>query len=78
MGGPHLPRERMRVTADLVRGWKTENVELEAGATGLDLLQRLGLAPDAHLILRGDLPIPVDEPLVDGDVVRILAVVSGG
>ncbi len=68
----------MQVTADLVQADKMQTVELPPDATGLDLLERLKLAPDAHLMLRGDLPIPVDEPLRDGDLVRILVVVSGG
>ncbi len=68
----------MRITADLVRAMKTESVDLPEGATGLDLLKRLGLAPDAHLLLRGEAPIPVDERLADGEQVIILAVVSGG
>ncbi len=68
----------MRVQADLVQRHRVEEVELGSGATGMDLLKRLDLSPDAHLLLRGDLPIPVDEPLKDGEVVRILAVISGG
>lgn len=68
----------MRITAELVQARKTESVELPSGATGFDLLQQLRLAPDAHLLVRGDLPIPLDEPLVDAERLRILAVVSGG
>ncbi len=68
----------MQVTAELVQARRTEDVALPAGATGLDLLKRLGLAPDAHLLLRGETPIPVDEPLAEGERVRILIVVSGG
>jgi len=51
---------------------------MNENATGLDLLKKLGLAPDAHILLRVDVPIAVDEPLADGDRVRIIAVVSGG
>ncbi len=68
----------MQVTADLVQARKTEVVELMSPAAGADLLKKLGLAPDAHLLLRGDTPIPIDEPLRDGERLRILAVVSGG
>ena len=38
----------------------------------------LDLAPDAHLLVRGDVPIPIDEPLEDGETIRVIAVVSGG
>jgi sulfur carrier protein ThiS len=44
----------------------------------MDLLRSLGLAPDAHLVVRGDTPIPLDEPLADGERLRILTAVSGG
>lgn len=68
----------MRVTADLIQMHKTESVDLPDAATGFDLLGHLGLAPDAHLIVRGDVPIPLDEPLTDAERLRILSVVSGG
>ncbi len=68
----------MRVTADLVQAHRVEEVELTAGATGMDLLAQLHLAPDAHIVIRGDLPIPVDSPLADGERLVILSAVSGG
>lgn len=57
---------------------RTEQVDLPAGATGLDLLRQLHLAPDAHLVIRGDSPAPLDEPLNDEEHVRILSAISGG
>ncbi len=68
----------MRVTVELVQARKEQTVELPSASTGLDLLRRLGLAPDAHLLVRGDSPIALDEPLADAERLRILAVVSGG
>ncbi len=68
----------MRVIADLVQAHRLQQVELAPPATAMDLLRQLGLAPDAHILLRGDRPIPVDEPLTDGERLIILAVVSGG
>jgi sulfur carrier protein ThiS len=53
-------------------------VEVPASSTGIDLVRALGLAPDVHLILRGDLPVPLDAPLREGESLRILGVVSGG
>ncbi len=73
-----VPVGRMHVTADLAQAHRLEDVELAAGATGMDLLDELGLAPDAHILLRGDAPIPVDEPLQDGERLVILSAVSGG
>ncbi len=68
----------MRITADLVQAHRVEEVELTAGATGMDLLDRLGLSPDAHILVRGDLPIAVDAALVDGERLIVLSAVSGG
>ena len=68
----------MRITAELIQARKTEQVELPSGATGLDLLRLLHLAPDAHLVIRGDTPMPLDERLADGEHVSILSAVSGG
>jgi len=53
-------------------------VELPPAARGLDLLGALDLAADGHLLLRGDVPIPEDEGLHEGDRIRVIAVVSGG
>ncbi len=68
----------MRVTVELVQARKTDVVDLPDRSTGFDLLRRVKLAPDAHLLVRGESPIPLDEPLLDGESLRVLAVVSGG
>ncbi len=68
----------MRVTAELQPARETRFLDLPAGATGYDLLKELCLAPDAHLLVRGETPIPVDEPLADGERLRVISVVSGG
>lgn len=71
-------RSFMRVAVEQLRLRRTDDVDLEGGATGLDLFRRLGLAPDAHLLVRGDTPIPLDEPLREGDRLLVVPVVSGG
>ena len=68
----------MQVTAELVQLRKADTVDLPDCATGFHLLRRLDLAPDAHLLVRGETPIPLDEPLREGERVRVVAVVSGG
>ena len=70
--------ERMRVTAEIHPARREEVVELGPSSTGLDLLRALHLAPDAHVLVRRDMPIPADEPLADGEQIRVVAVVSGG
>lgn len=68
----------MRVTVERLHERENREVQLDAGATGLDLVKVLGLAPDAHLIARGETPIPIDEPLRDGETILLIRVVSGG
>lgn len=68
----------MRVTAVLYPAKQERTVDLEGRATGLDLIKALALSPDAHILVRGDVPIPIDELLTDGERVRIISVVSGG
>ncbi|HTD81853.1 MAG TPA: MoaD/ThiS family protein [Thermoplasmata archaeon] len=68
----------MRVTAELFPARETKAVELPQGSCGYDLIKHLGLAPDVHILVRDDVPIPIDEKLRDGEQVRVIAVVSGG
>ena len=68
----------MRIVAQLVPRREQRSLDIREAATGVDLLRALGLAPDAHLLVRGDVPISIDEPLEDGETIRVIAVVSGG
>lgn len=51
--------------------------EVEASSP-MEALGVLCLRPDSYLILRNNVPIPIDEPLADGDVIRAVRVASGG
>ena len=68
----------MHVTAEILPGRREQSIELGPAAKGLDLLKALRLAPDAHILMRGDGPIPADEVLSDGERIRVIVVVSGG
>jgi len=68
----------LKVLAERFPGHEEQSVELPDEATGMDLLRALHLAPDAHIIARGDDPIPNDEPLADGERILVIAVASGG
>lgn len=57
---------------------RERELELPAGARADDAPRALGIRPDLVLVFRGDRPLPGDEPLSDGDSIRILRVVSGG
>ncbi|MCX6651839.1 MAG: MoaD/ThiS family protein [Methanomassiliicoccales archaeon] len=60
------------------KGEETKPVQLSEGATIEDLLRQLGLFPDAHIVMIGARPVPLTYVLVEGDLLRILKVASGG
>lgn len=53
-------------------------LELAAGARADDAPRALGIHPELVLVFRDARPLPADEPLAEGDRIRILRVVSGG
>ena len=69
----------MRVTLHLLPTRKeSKTVELKKGATAEQAIRALGLLPDAWIPIRGNEPLPLDEPLKDGDELKLISVVSGG
>ena len=68
----------MKITVELLPARRETTMDLSPGSNGLDLTKLLGIAPDVHILVRNDLPIPIDEELHDNDVIRIISVVSGG
>lgn len=69
----------MKVTVHILPTRKeTRRLTLDDGSTVESAIRRLGLYPDQWIALRDDEPLPVDEVLDDGDVLKLVAVVSGG
>jgi len=69
----------MKVKVRLLPGRRVEKtLTLSKGAKAEDALKALGLHLDAWIPVRDDCPIPLDEPLNDGDALKLVAVVSGG
>ncbi len=68
----------MRLLVRVLPAGKDETVELGEGSNGFGLMDALALNAEAHLILRDDTPLPVDEVLHDGDRISVVSVVSGG
>lgn len=68
----------MIVTTVLFPEKNEKKIELQENSTALDMLKKLDLNPDTMLIIRNEVPIPVDEKLRDRDVLKIVRVVSGG
>jgi sulfur carrier protein ThiS len=55
-----------------------QNLQLPEGATVATLLDALKLYPDANIVLRQKTPVPLTETLLEGDVLRVVKVASGG
>ncbi len=68
----------MRVHVTTVPRAGEEERELPEGSTAEDLVRVLGLPTVACLVLRNGGPIPIDEPLANGDALEVVYVASGG
>jgi sulfur carrier protein ThiS len=47
-------------------------------ATVEDVLRAHGIRPDSVVVVRGKTPIPITDPVKDGEELEVLEVVSGG
>lgn len=85
-GGPEGLREKgisppafgLPMKIKVHSGPAERHVEIADGSTPEDILKVLSLHPDAHLIVRDNAPIPLDEELRDGDSIKVIKVASGG
>ncbi|UCE44802.1 MAG: MoaD/ThiS family protein [Methanobacteriota archaeon] len=57
---------------------ETKALELRDAATVEELIRTLGLLPDGWIAVSDGEPVPIDHVLSDGDVVKLVSVVSGG
>ncbi len=69
------PKEPL-VTVKLVL--RDKEYEVRPGMGLREALLKVGLLPEAVLAIRNGTMITEDEILVDGDVVKLVAVISGG
>ena len=68
----------MRVKVVLVPEGSERSLELPKGARILDVLKKLGLNREMHVVkLNGEVVVE-EEALRDGDVLEVIRVVSGG
>ena len=73
------PTMSIRVNVHLLPTAKeTRTLELDKGATVEDAIHALSFFPDAWIAVRGDQPLPLDEPLKDKDEIKLISAVSGG
>lgn len=57
---------------------RDKEYQVKPGMTLRDSLHKINLLPEATLAVRQGVMITEDEILVDGDVVKLVAVISGG
>jgi len=55
-----------------------QEVDVANGTTVSELLQKMHLGPGAFVVLKNNVPIPVDSILKDDQELSILQVTSGG
>ena len=53
-------------------------VRLPQGSKVSDVLEKMKLFADAHIVLRGKTPVPINAEVVDGEKLKVLRVASGG
>jgi sulfur carrier protein ThiS len=60
--------------------WKggEKQLNLPHGSTVEDVVRNLELNVSTRIVLRMNLPIPIDEEIIDGDELRVIETVSGG
>jgi sulfur carrier protein len=69
-------RARSEMTAKLVL--RNKEYEVRAGMTLLDALKKSNIVPESVIATRQGEMILDDEILKEGDVVKLIAVISGG
>jgi sulfur carrier protein ThiS len=57
---------------------RDKEYQVKSGIALRDALFKIGLLPEATLAIRDGVMITDDELLLDGDVVKLVAVISGG
>lgn len=58
--------------------YRDKNWDLKGGLTARAAIEKVGLDPEAVLVVRNDQLITDDTVLEEGDEVRLIAVISGG
>ncbi|PKK81744.1 MAG: thiamine biosynthesis protein ThiS [Thermoplasmata archaeon HGW-Thermoplasmata-2] len=69
----------MKISVSLMTGHKIDSKRpLSDCKTPMEALSALKISPETVIVVRKGKPIPIDEPLKDGDEIQIIGVVTGG
>jgi len=72
-----MTNHRIKIRVEMKNGKRTA-VSSKSGSTIQDIMKRLGLKPDMYVAVKNGANVPIDEPLSDGDCIKLLEVASGG
>jgi sulfur carrier protein ThiS len=66
------------IRVKISRNDKIKEIKINKYSTVLTLLSKLNLKPDTVIVMRDDMPIPIDETLTNNQELSIIQVSSGG
>lgn len=55
-----------------------QSIEVPSGASIADVVRQVGAHPDQVIVIRNELPVPLDAAANEGDLLRLVNVFSGG
>lgn len=68
----------MIIRVNISRSDSIKEINIKKGSTIQDLLNELDLKPDAIIVMKDNIPIPIDQVLIKDQELSIIQVSSGG
>ena len=62
----------------MIREDRMVEVESWEGDTLVDILRRAGIPVDGVVVFSGERPVPIDDPVMEHDDLKVVTVSSGG
>jgi sulfur carrier protein ThiS len=66
------------IRVKILRSDKIKEIQIDKNSTILELIQILDFKPDTIIVLRDEIPIPIDETITEDQELTIIQVSSGG
>ena len=68
----------MNIIVKISRTNKIQKIDLKSGSKVQDVLTKLNMKPDTLIVMKENMPIPIDNELKEGEELLIIQVSSGG
>ena len=68
----------MKITVKISRSNELQRIDLKSGSKVQDVLTELNMKPDTLIVMKENIPIPIDNVLKGGEELTIIQVSSGG